>query len=100
MANLNILFDSFIFHVSSGKAPNDVMNKRNIPVFVVAPSMDARERAQPAWNYLLRKRKLFATDLVPTQIPDTDHKTTPYSIRSDDVYVPRNNRFYKLLVED
>lgn len=72
------------------------MNKRNIPMFIVNPSMRESERPRPGLKYLLRKRKFFASDPVPvpTADPDTEFGTTPYSVQSDDVHVPKNNRFY------
>lgn len=75
------------------------MNKRNMPVFIVGSSMDGNEISQPALGYLLRSRKYFAGDSVPTQISDSSYETTPYPIQSDDVYASQNNRFYKLLVD-
>lgn len=59
--------------------------------------MDGNERAQPVLRYLLRPRKLFGADSDPTPNPSLSFETTPYPLQSDDVYVPRNNRFYKLL---
>lgn len=70
-----------------------------MPMFIVDSVMDDSEQVQPILNYLLRKRKFFAANSVPTLKSDTSYETTPYSIQSDDVYMPQNNRFYKLLVE-
>lgn len=76
------------------------MDKRNMPLYIDDQSMNEHERAPPALNYLLRNHKYFPADLIPTQNSDMNYETTPYSIfQSDEVYVPRNNRFYKVLVD-
>lgn len=72
-----------------------------MPVFIEDESLDENERLHPALNYLPRKRKfLAALDPVPAQNSDTEHyETTPFPVRSDDVYVPRTNRFYNSLAD-
>lgn len=61
--------------------------------------MDGKERPQSALSYLLRSRQFFVADSDPTPNPDSSYETTPYSIQSDDVYLPQNSRFYKSLVD-